>query len=130
MNKRRIWVAVSLVLSLGLLLGIFGCTQAVITPTPTPSPSPTPTATPEAWVPVWKDGKLQPLPDGFPNGPITLWNMWTPGHLDEIYLRTMVTAAQPMTDIGLGVQTAAIGPRVCWGMLDKFQTLPKGQEGY
>ena len=26
------------------------------------------------WKPVFKDGKLQPLPDGFPNKPITLLN--------------------------------------------------------
>ena len=29
----------------------------------------------EIWQPVWKNRVLQPLPDGFPEGPITIWKI-------------------------------------------------------
>ncbi len=44
--KRKTIVVISTLVILGLLLGVFGCTQAVITPSPTPSPSPTGTLSP------------------------------------------------------------------------------------
>ncbi|MFC1992181.1 TRAP transporter substrate-binding protein [Chloroflexota bacterium] len=44
MKRKVMWIAVSLIVTLGLVIGAFGC--AAPTPTPTTTPTPTPTATP------------------------------------------------------------------------------------
>ena len=40
MNKKTVWILVSLIVVLGLLVGVFGCKAPAATPTPT---TPTPT---------------------------------------------------------------------------------------
>ncbi len=116
-------------LSLVLILGSLG---ACSSPSSAPSAKPSPTPTAAAWQPVWKDGKLQPLPDGFPNGPITLWNQWTPGHSDDVFNRVYANAAKDLSPVPIVNDTAgtAAGAGAIWGIVQKMKTLPRYKEGY
>jgi tripartite-type tricarboxylate transporter receptor subunit TctC len=49
--------------------------------------------------PVFKDGVLQPLADGFPDRPITLINVDDPGTRDGIYARSLQEAMQGISPV-------------------------------
>lgn len=68
-----------------------------------PASSPTTPETGGEWEPVYDDGVLQPLPDGFPESPITLVNMDDPGSDDGIYARVMQEALQDISPVEVRV---------------------------
>ncbi|MBI4189430.1 MAG: hypothetical protein HY525_02695 [Betaproteobacteria bacterium] len=81
--------------------------------------------------PTWgPDNKLQRLPDGFPSGPITIWNAFPPGHEDDVYARVMAKAAEGHSPVPLVVRSKSAGPRLWWETLDYFKTLPNGTDGH
>src|SRR5260370_26761411 len=56
------------------------------------------------WQPVYEDGVLQPLPDGFPNQPITLLNPDSPGHDDGLYARSIQSALEDISPVSIQVR--------------------------
>ena len=81
--------------------------------------------------PAWgPDNKLLRLPDGFPSGPITIWNAFPPGHPDDVYARVMAKDAERFSPVPLVVQSKSAGPRLWWEVLDYWKTLPNGVDGH
>jgi len=81
--------------------------------------------------PVWKDGKLQPLSDGFPDSPITLWSSFTVGHGDDILNRTVAEAASRLTTVRVTTDVYEAGPQMSYGLVSNFLPgRPRAGEGY
>ena len=83
------------------------------------------------WTPEYVDGVLQPLPDGFPDQPITLTVVDEPGSSDGVYARHTQTAARdispvPVEVVDLGDQ----GSYPTWEGLQWTLTEPGGEDGY
>jgi tripartite-type tricarboxylate transporter receptor subunit TctC len=83
-----------------------------------------------AWKPVFKDGKLQPLPDGFPNKPITILNGDEAGSSDGIYARTMQKALDKISPGTVEVLDKPAGSGGNWSSLKYVQSRPGGNDGY
>ena len=82
------------------------------------------------WKPVFTDGKLQPLPDGFPNKPITLLNGDEAGSSDGIYARTMQKALESLSPVNVEVLDKPAGSGGNWASLKYMQSRPDATEGY
>ena len=95
---RRISVQRTIVLGLGLALALNACgadsggstepSAAASSDASQPAESAAASEA-TAWTPEFVDGVLQPLPDGFPNEPITLLNADDPSSADGLYVRLM-----------------------------------------
>ena len=82
------------------------------------------------WTPVFKDGKLQPLPDGFPSKPITLLNGDEAGSSDGIYARTMQKALADLSPVNVEVLDKPAGSGGNWASLKYMQSRPDANDGY
>ncbi|HEY0533156.1 MAG TPA: tripartite tricarboxylate transporter substrate-binding protein [Actinoplanes sp.] len=82
------------------------------------------------WKPVFKDGKLQPLPDGFPNKPITILNGDEAGSSDGIYARTMQKALANISPVNVEVLDKPSGSGGNWASLKYMQSRPDAKDGY
>jgi tripartite-type tricarboxylate transporter receptor subunit TctC len=84
----------------------------------------------EDWEPEYVDGVLQPLPDGFPEDPITIVSVDEPGSLDGLYARTFDDALTDISPVDIVVSDE---PRVAGGSfhtLADVMTRDGGDEGY
>jgi tripartite-type tricarboxylate transporter receptor subunit TctC len=102
---------------------IAGCSSAG-------SGSDTTGATNEGWTPEYKDGKLQPLPDGFPNKPLTLLNADAPSHDDGLYARAMQRALEDISPVPIEVRDQSYPTFGTWTGIQYMQQQAGGKEGY
>lgn len=80
--------------------------------------------------PVFQDGVLQPLPDGFPNRPLTLINVDDPGTRDGIYARSLQEAMRAISPVDVLVSDE---PAPSFGTFYAVQDIASregGNEGY
>ncbi len=80
--------------------------------------------------PVFKDGVLQPLPDGFPNRPLTIINVDDPGTRDGIYARSLQEALRSISPVEVLVSDE---PAPSFGTFYAVQDIGSregGNEGY
>lgn len=82
------------------------------------------------WHPVFKNGKLQPLPDGFPNKPITILNGDEAGSSDGIYARTIQKAVNGISPVNVEVLDKPAGSGGNWASLKYMQSRTEGRDGY
>lgn len=82
------------------------------------------------WEPEWVDGVLQPLPDGFPEEPITLMTAFDTGAPDGVYARTMQQALQDLSPVGVRVEERPMGPMIQFAAIRFLESQPGGTEGY
>jgi tripartite-type tricarboxylate transporter receptor subunit TctC len=82
------------------------------------------------WTPEFKDGVLQPLPDGFPENPITLINSDEPAHDDGLYARAMQKALEDISPVPLEVEDLALPQFGTWAALEYMADQPGGTDGY
>jgi tripartite-type tricarboxylate transporter receptor subunit TctC len=83
-----------------------------------------------SWRPVFKEGKLQPLPDGFPNKPITLLNGDEAGSSDGIYARTIQKALNDISPVSVEVLDKPAGSGGNWSSLKYMQSRADARDGY
>jgi tripartite-type tricarboxylate transporter receptor subunit TctC len=75
--------------------------------------------------------QLQPLPDGFPDGPITLWATFPVGHPDDLLNREVAAVAAKYSPQKLVTQNDNPGPSLAYGFTtNTLPTLPRAAEGY
>lgn len=84
----------------------------------------------EGWTPEYKDGVLQPLPDGFPSRPITLLNVDAPGHDDGLYARAMQTALRGISPVTVEVRDQNYPTFGTWAGIQYMQDQSGGKDGY
>lgn len=80
--------------------------------------------------PEFVDGKLQPLPDGFPENPITIINTDDAGSRDGLYARTFDQALRDISPVDIIVSDE---PRAQGGTVDtmvEVEDRDGGKEGY
>jgi tripartite-type tricarboxylate transporter receptor subunit TctC len=80
--------------------------------------------------PTFVDGVLQPLPDGFPEGPITIVSTDEPGSRDGLYARTLDQALRDISPVDIIVSDE---PRAQGGTVDtmvEVRDREGGKEGY
>lgn len=97
------------------------------------SASPTTGSGPEEvgdWKPVFEDGVLQPLPDGFPNQPITLLNPDSPGHDDGLYARSIQSALEGISPVSIQVRDESYPTFGTWAGIQTLQSERGGPDGY
>jgi tripartite-type tricarboxylate transporter receptor subunit TctC len=82
------------------------------------------------WTPEFKDGVLQPLPDGFPEQPITLINADEPAHDDGLYARAMQEALKDISPVPIEVEDLALPQFGTWAALEYMADQPGGNDGY
>jgi tripartite-type tricarboxylate transporter receptor subunit TctC len=84
-----------------------------------------------AWSPQYADGKLQPLPDGFPNQPLSLVVLDDPGSSDGVYARHMQTALRDISPVPVEViDRGDVGTYPTWEALGWTLDQPNGDQGY
>jgi tripartite-type tricarboxylate transporter receptor subunit TctC len=76
--------------------------------------------------PVWKDGQLQPLADGFPNAPITLINVDDAGTNSGIYVRALQEAIKDMSPVEIRISDE---PRAAGGTINTLAEVAEDREG-
>jgi tripartite-type tricarboxylate transporter receptor subunit TctC len=84
----------------------------------------------EGWTPQYKDGVLQPLPDGFPNKPIVLVNADAPEHDDGLYARAMQQALENVSPVPIEVRDQNYPTFGTWAGIQYMQDQPGGKDGY
>jgi tripartite-type tricarboxylate transporter receptor subunit TctC len=82
------------------------------------------------WTPEFKDGVLQPLPDGFPDQAITLINPDTPGHDDGLYARAIQAALDGISPVSIQVRDEGYPSFGTWAGIQSMQNDPGGTDGY
>lgn len=82
------------------------------------------------WEPVYEDGVLQPLPDGFPNQPITLLNPDTAGHDDGLYARAIQSALEGISPVAIQVRDESYPTFGTWAGIQTLQSENGGPDGY
>lgn len=82
------------------------------------------------WTPEFKDGVLQPLPDGFPDQPITLINPDTPGHDDGLYARAVQIALDGISPVSIQVRDEGYPSFGTWAAIQSMEADAGGAEGY
>jgi tripartite-type tricarboxylate transporter receptor subunit TctC len=88
-------------------------------------------ASAQDWTPEYADGKLQPLPDGFPSQPIQLVVLDEPGSSDGVYARDMQSALREISPVPIEVNDRGdVGTYPTWEALGWTRDLPNGEEGY
>lgn len=77
------------------------------------------------------DGKLQPLTDGFPDSPITLWAAFPVGHGDDLLNRKVADLANKYSPVRIATSTFEAGPNMSFALVENYlPSLPRAQEGY
>jgi tripartite-type tricarboxylate transporter receptor subunit TctC len=84
----------------------------------------------EDWTPEFKDGVLQPLPDGFPEQSLHLINSDEPAHDDGLYARAMQTALKDISPVPVEVEDLALPQFGTWAALEYMADQPGGTDGY
>lgn len=83
------------------------------------------------WTPEYVDGVLQPLPDGFPDEPISLLVLDEPGSSDGVYARDMQSALRDISPVPVEViDRGDVGTYPTWEALQWTLDQPGGGEGY
>ncbi|HWM35112.1 MAG TPA: tripartite tricarboxylate transporter substrate-binding protein [Pseudolysinimonas sp.] len=82
------------------------------------------------WEPVYEDGVLQPLPDGFPSDPITLLNPDSPGHDDGLYARAIQSALEGISPVSIQVRDESYPTFGTWAGIQTLQSERGGPDGY
>jgi tripartite-type tricarboxylate transporter receptor subunit TctC len=85
----------------------------------------------DSWTPEYVDGKLQPLPDGFPNQAISLVVLDEPGSSDGVYARDMQSALRDVSPVPIEViDRGEVGTYPTWEALGWTLDQPQGDQGY
>lgn len=84
----------------------------------------------EGWTPEYKDGVLQPLPDGFPDRPIILLNADAPSHDDGLYARAMQTSLHDVSPVPIEVRDQNYPTFGTWAGIQYMQDQSGGKDGY
>ena len=84
----------------------------------------------ETWEPVYEDGVLQPVPDGFPEDAITLLNVDEPGSDDGVYIRVLQDALDGIAPVPVNVQDRESPTFGSWAGLEYISTQRGGDDGY
>ena len=85
----------------------------------------------EAWTPQYVDGKLQPLPDGFPNQSISLVVLDEPGSSDGVYARDMQSALRDISPVAIDIiDRGEVGTYPTWEALGWSADQSDGDQGY
>jgi tripartite-type tricarboxylate transporter receptor subunit TctC len=75
--------------------------------------------------------QLEPLADGFPSEPITLWNTFEPGHTDDLLNKAFAEFAGAYSPVPVVSDTRTVaGPASWYGLLDFLADQPGGDQGY
>jgi tripartite-type tricarboxylate transporter receptor subunit TctC len=82
--------------------------------------------TAEAFEPKFVDGVLQPLPDGFPNQPITLINVDEAGSSSGLYVRSIQQALEGISPVDIRI---ADEPRAAGGTVHTLAEVVNEREG-
>jgi tripartite-type tricarboxylate transporter receptor subunit TctC len=82
--------------------------------------------TAQAFEPKFVDGKLQPLPDGFPNMPITLINVDEAGSSSGLYVRSIQQALEGISPVDIHI---ADEPRAAGGTVHTLAEVTNDREG-
>jgi tripartite-type tricarboxylate transporter receptor subunit TctC len=80
----------------------------------------------EDWQPTFADGVLQPLPDGFPNMPITLINVDDAGSSSGLYIRSLQQALEGISPVEIRI---ADEPRAAGGTIHTLADVTANREG-
>jgi len=84
-----------------------------------------------AWEPEFVDGVLQPLPDGFPNEPITLLNADDPSSADGLYVRLMQEIMNDgLSPVQINIVDRQSNQYGTWEALQFMEAEQGGQDGY
>lgn len=116
----------------GLMVFTAACSDAAGEPSVAGEPSgDTPSASTE-WEPEYVDGVLQPLPDGFPEQPITIIVPDDPGTRDSIYARHWADAVNAASPVNVVVSDRPDFGSLwgTWSALEYMKADEGGQEGY
>jgi tripartite-type tricarboxylate transporter receptor subunit TctC len=82
--------------------------------------------TAQAFEPKFVDGVLQPLPDGFPNMPITLLNSDEAGSSSGLYIRSLQLALEGISPVDIRI---ADEPRAAGGTIHTLADITDNREG-
>lgn len=82
------------------------------------------------WKPTFQDGKLQPLPDGFPNKRITILNADEAGSSDGIYARVLQKALAHVSPVDVEVLDRPSGSGGSWDALKYMESKRESDDGY
>lgn len=123
MNRRLI---ASTCAGLSALLLAAACSGTGSTATPTAAS----TVDAANWKPVFTDGVLQPLPDGFPDKPITLVNNDDPGTTDGVYARQIQHILEQTSPVGVKVLDRPSPSFGTWEALQWDDQQSGGKDGY
>lgn len=80
----------------------------------------------QEWEPTFVDGVLQPLPDGFPEGPITLINVDDAGSSSGLYIRSVQQALEDISPVEIRI---ADEPRAAGGTIHTLADVTANREG-
>jgi tripartite-type tricarboxylate transporter receptor subunit TctC len=80
----------------------------------------------EEWQPTFADGVLQPLPDGFPNMPITLINVDDAGSSSGLYIRSLQQALDGISPVEIRISDE---PRAAGGTIHTLADVTANREG-
>ena len=80
----------------------------------------------QEWQPTFVDGVLQPLPDGFPDRPITLVNVDDAGTASGLYVRTVQQALQGISPVEIRISDE---PRAAGGTVHALADITANREG-
>lgn len=78
------------------------------------------------WQPTFVDGVLQPLPDGFPESPITLINVDDAGSSSGLYIRSIQQALENISPVEIRI---ADEPRAAGGTIHTLADVTANREG-
>jgi tripartite-type tricarboxylate transporter receptor subunit TctC len=84
----------------------------------------------EDWTPEYEDGELQPLPDGFPEDPITIVSVDVAGSRDGIYARTIDNALDGISPVDIIVSDEPAVQGGTMPAVGEVATRQGGTEGY
>lgn len=80
--------------------------------------------------PEYRGSKLQPLPDGFPENRITLFNTDEAASSDGLYARVMQKALADISPVRIQVVDRPNPDFGTWSSLEQVQREPGGKDGY
>lgn len=80
--------------------------------------------------PTLVNGKLAPLPDGYPNQPVTAWTDKDPGSDDDIFNKLVADLANKYSPVRIGTAVQPIASLSAYGMVDYMKTQPGAADGY
>ncbi len=80
----------------------------------------------QAFEPKFENGVLQPLPDGFPNMPITLLNSDEAGSSSGLYIRSLEQALKGISPVEIRISDE---PRAAGGTVHTLADITANREG-